>query len=89
MEEPAPEPEPAPVEEPAPAPAPEPEPAPAPAPTVAEGDYVVKSGDCLWSIAQKAYGTGRQWTLIYQANKDTVKNPGELRIGQVLVIPAA
>ncbi len=89
VEEPAPEPEPAPVEEPAPAPAPEPEPAPAPAPTVAEGDYVVKSGDCLWSIAQKAYGTGRQWTLIYQANKDTVKNPGELRIGQVLVIPAA
>ena len=87
VEEPAPEPEPAPVEEPAPAPAPEPE--PAPAPTVAEGDYVVKSGDCLWSIAQKAYGTGRQWTLIYQANKDTVKNPGELRIGQVLVIPAA
>ena len=100
-EEPAPEEEPAPVEEPAPAPEPEPAPAPepepvpapapepAPAPAVAEGDYVVKSGDCLWSIAQKAYGTGRQWTLIYQANKDTIKNPSDLRIGQVLVIPAA
>ena len=73
--------------EPEPVPAPAPEPAPAPA--VAEGDYVVKSGDCLWSIAQKAYGTGRQWTLIYQANKDTIKNPSDLRIGQVLVIPAA
>ena len=87
VEEPAPEPEPAPVEEPAPAPAPEPE--PAPAPTVAEGDYVVKSGDCLWSIAQEAYGTGRQWQVIYNANKDAIKNPNDLRVGQVLVIPAA
>ncbi len=87
VEEPAPEPEPAPVEEPAPAPAPEPE--PAPAPTVAEGDYVVKSGDCLWSIAQNAYGTGRQWNVIYEANKAAIKNPNDLRIGQVLVIPAA
>nr|WP_325212518.1 5'-nucleotidase C-terminal domain-containing protein [uncultured Oscillibacter sp.] len=90
---PAPEPEPAPAPEPEPAPAPEPapepEPAPAPAPTVAEGDYVVKSGDCLWSIAQEAYGTGRQWNVIYQANKDSIKNPNDLRIGQVLVIPAA
>ncbi len=65
------------------------EPAPAPAPTVAEGDYVVKSGDCLWSIAQKAYGTGRQWQVIYNANKDAIKNPNDLRVGQVLVIPAA
>ena len=87
VEEPAPAP--APEPEPAPEPAPEPEPAPAPAPTVAEGDYVVKAGDCLWSIAQKAYGTGRQWNVIYQANKGTIKNPSDLRIGQVLVIPAA
>jgi len=56
---------------------------------VAEGDYVVKSGDCLWNIAQKAYGTGRQWQLIYNANKASIKNPNDLRIGQVLVIPAA
>ena len=54
-----------------------------------EGDYVVKSGDCLWTIAQKAYGTGRQWNVIYQANKDAIKNPNDLRVGQVLVIPAA
>ena len=77
------------VTAPEPAPAPEPVPEPAPAPTVAEGDYVVKSGDCLWSIAQEAYGTGRQWQVIYNANKDAIKNPNDLRIGQVLVIPAA
>nr|WP_325258069.1 5'-nucleotidase C-terminal domain-containing protein [uncultured Oscillibacter sp.] len=85
-EEPAPAPEP--VPEPAPEPVPAPEPAPVPAPA-AEGDYVVKSGDCLWSIAQKAYGTGRQWQVIYNANKDVIKNPNDLSVGQVLVIPAA
>ena len=93
VEEPAPTEEPAPAPEPVPEPAPEPvpapEPEPAPAPTVAEGSYVVKSGDCLWSIAQNAYGTGRQWNVIYEANKAAIKNPNDLRIGQVLVIPAA
>ncbi len=87
VEEPAPAPEP--VPEPAPEPAPAPEPVPEPAPTVAEGGYVVKSGDCLWSIAQKTYGTGRQWNVIYEANKAVIKNPNDLRVGQVLVIPAA
>lgn len=90
-EEPAPVEEPAPAEEPAPVEEPTPveEPAPAEKPAAAEGDYVVKSGDCLWSISQKAYGTGRQWQVIYNANKDTIKNPNDLRVGQVLVIPAA
>ncbi len=78
-----------PVPEPTPEPAPEPVPEPVPAPTVAEGGYVVKSGDCLWSIAQEAYGTGRQWQVIYNANKDSIKDPNDLRVGQVLVIPAA
>ena len=87
--EPVPEPVPEPAPEPAPEPVPAPEPEPAPAPTVAEGSYVVKSGDCLWSIAQNAYGTGRQWNVIYEANKAAIKNPNDLRIGQVLVIPAA
>lgn len=92
---------PAPVEEPAPAPepAPEPEPAPAPVPTpgpVNPSDlaneystYVVKSGDCLWSIAKKQYGTGTMWNVIYEANRDSMKNADTLEIGQVLVIPAA
>ena len=51
--------------------------------------YTVKSGDCLWSIAQQFYGTGRQWNVIYQANRDTIKNPDQLKVGQILVIPAA
>ncbi|WP_295761564.1 5'-nucleotidase C-terminal domain-containing protein [uncultured Oscillibacter sp.] len=92
---PAPEPEPAPAPEPEPAPAPEPEPAPAPepepapVPAAAEGTYTVKSGDCLWSIAQAAYGTGTKWGVIYAANQSSVKDPASIQIGQVLTIPAA
>ena len=90
--EPAPEPEPEPAPEPKPEPAPEPEPEPEPQPEPApavEGDYVVQSGDCLWTIAQKAYGTGTKWGVIYSANKSAIKDPAAIRIGQVLVIPAA
>ena len=86
--EPEPEPAPAPEPEPAPTPEPVPEPAPAPAPSV-EGTYTVKAGDCLWSIAQEAYGTGTKWGVIYSANKASVKDPTAIQIGQVLVIPAA
>ena len=91
---PEPEPEPAPEPEPEPAPAPEPEPVPEPAPAPApapyvEGTYTVKAGDCLWSIAQEAYGTGTKWGVIYSANKASVKDPAAIQIGQVLVIPAA
>ncbi len=86
--EPAPEPEPAPAPEPVPEPVPAPEPEPAPVPSV-EGTYTVKAGDCLWSIAQEAYGTGTKWGVIYGANKATVKDPAAIQIGQVLVIPAA
>lgn len=31
--------------------------------------YTVKTGDCLWSIAQKYYGNGAQYPKIYNANK--------------------
>lgn len=97
--EPAPEPEPAPAPEPTPAPVPEPEPAPAPEPTPAPapepapapapGTYTVKSGDCLWRIAQRIYGDGSKWPVIYKANTHILKDPNVLQIGQVLNTPAA
>ena len=72
-----------------PAPAPEPAAEPEPVPAAAEGTYTVKAGDCLWSIAQKVYGTGTKWGVIYNANKSVVKDPASIRIGQTLVLPAA
>lgn len=50
--------------------------------------YTVKTGDCLWKIAQKYYGNGSQYTKIYNANKGTIgSNPNLIYPGQVLKIP--
>lgn len=50
--------------------------------------YTVVKGDCLWNIAKKYYGNGSQYTKIYNANKDKIKNPNLIYPGQVLTIPA-
>lgn len=49
--------------------------------------YTVKSGDCLWNIAKKYYGSGSQYTKIVNANKSKIKNPNLIYPGWVLVIP--
>lgn len=50
--------------------------------------YTVKSGDCLWNIAKKYYGSGSNYTKIYNANKGTIGgNPNLIYPGQVLTIP--
>ncbi|MCM1058308.1 MAG: phage tail protein [Firmicutes bacterium] len=49
--------------------------------------YVVVKGDCLWKIAKKFYGSGVQYTRIYNANKDQIRNPNLIYPGQVLIIP--
>lgn len=50
--------------------------------------YTVQSGDCLWNIAKKFYGSGAQYTKIYNANKSIIgNNPALIKSGQKLVIP--
>lgn len=57
---------------------------------VVPGEYVVKSGDSLWGIAQTVYKRGDLWRTIYNANKNTIgANPNLIRPGQKLVIPNA
>lgn len=51
--------------------------------------YTVKKDDNLWKIAETIYGDGTKWNLIYEANKDVLDNPGDLRVGMELVIPEA
>lgn len=41
--------------------------------TTTQKKYTVKSGDCLWSIAKKFYGSGTQWKKIYNANKSKIE----------------
>ena len=49
--------------------------------------YIVKAGDCLWSIAKNYYGTGKNWSIIYDANKNEISNPDMIKINQKLIIP--
>lgn len=49
--------------------------------------YTIVKGDSLWKLAVKFYGNGFKWSKIYQANKDTVKNPNVIYVGSTLVIP--
>jgi nucleoid-associated protein YgaU len=51
--------------------------------------YTVVAGDSLSKIAKKFYSDGNQWKRIFEANRDTVKNPDLIRPGQVLKIPDA
>ena len=58
-------------------------------PAVPGTAYSVTKGDCLWNIAQRAYGDGSRWVEIYALNAGSISDPGLINIGQVLVLPAA
>ena len=62
---------------------------PASAPTGKAGlqSYTVKAGDTLAKIAEQAYSNANKWEKIYDANRETVKNPNYIFIGQKLMIP--
>jgi nucleoid-associated protein YgaU len=49
-------------------------------------EYIVKSGDNLWTIAKKFYGKGSEYPRIAKVNGIT--NPSSLKPGQKLIIPA-
>lgn len=48
-----------------------------------KGDrYVVKKGDCLWSIAEKQLGDGMRWSGIYETNKAVIgEDPNLIYVG--------
>lgn len=49
---------------------------------------VVEPGQCLWLIAQRIYGNGVRYTLIYQANRNQIRDPNLIYPGQVFTLPA-
>lgn len=51
--------------------------------------YTVVKGDSLSKIAKALLGDAQKWHAIYEANKDTIKNPDLIHPGQVLKIPAS
>jgi len=60
----------------------------APAPAGAR-TYTVEKGDSLSKIAKQLYGDAHKWRQIYEANKQTIKNPDLIYPGQVLQVPEA
>jgi LysM repeat protein len=49
-----------------------------------ESYVTVKSGDTLSSISQKVYGKSADWPALWWANRHSVHNPSEIRVGQRL-----
>jgi len=54
---------------------------------VAEREYTVKKGDTLSKIAQNEYGGAHRWKYLYELNKDRIKDPNKLKVGQKIIIP--
>ncbi len=49
--------------------------------------HEVVKGDTLWKIAEKYYGDGNLYTNIFEANRDILKDPNTIQVGQKLRIP--
>ena len=49
--------------------------------------YTVVAGDSLSRIAKREYGDANAWKRIYEANRDTIKDPDLIYPGQTLEIP--
>lgn len=57
-------------------------------PAVPDGiRVVVQPGNNLWLLAHRAYGEGRSFTVIYDANKGHIRNPDLIYPGQVFILP--
>ena len=54
---------------------------------LAEGQVVVQPGNSLWRIARHKYGEGTLFTVIYNANREQIRNPDLIYPGQVFALP--
>lgn len=61
--------------------------APAQQPSRGARKHTVTKGDTLMNLALRYYGNRSKWRDIYAANRGTMKNEGDLRVGMELVIP--
>lgn len=52
-----------------------------------DGRVVVQPGNSLWRIARRAYGSGAQYTIIYEANADRIRDPDLIYPGQIFDVP--
>jgi NitT/TauT family transport system substrate-binding protein len=57
------------------------------APKPGAQEYLVKLGDTLSKLSERFYNSPYRWEKIYEANKDSLKNPHYIYVGQKLIIP--
>lgn len=52
-----------------------------------DGKVIVQPGNSLWRIARRVYGRGVQYTVIYEANADQIRDPDLIYPGQIFEVP--
>ncbi len=60
---------------------------PAAAVGLSPGERRDQPGQNLWRIARSTYGRGVRYTVIYAANRDTIRDPRLIYPGQVFAVP--
>jgi nucleoid-associated protein YgaU len=51
------------------------------------GSRVVTRGDSLWALSRLAYGDGARYAVIFNANREKIKNPNLIYPGQTVLVP--
>jgi nucleoid-associated protein YgaU len=51
------------------------------------GRVVIQPGNNLWRISQVIYGSGVKYTVIYEANREFIRNPDLIYPGQIFKTP--
>ena len=57
--------------------------------TPVTGKVVIQPGNNLWQISRVIYGQGRQYTVIYDANKEQIRDPDRIYPGQIFETPGS
>jgi tetratricopeptide (TPR) repeat protein len=57
------------------------------APKASPRSHVVQPGDTLFSLSRLYYNSPSKWKAILDANEKSIDDPGQLKVGQTLVIP--
>ena len=53
------------------------------------GKVVIQPGNNLWQISRVIYGKGRQFTVIYEANRTQIRDPDRIYPGQIFETPGS
>ncbi|MEM0977648.1 MAG: LysM peptidoglycan-binding domain-containing protein [Pseudomonadota bacterium] len=56
-------------------------------PDLEPGQVVVQPGNTLWALAADQFGQGERYVVIFDANKDLIRDPDLIYPGQIFVIP--